>query len=30
MKNYITLAFWNKTTDEELTIQIDKSIPYYR
>lgn len=25
MKNYITLAFWNKTTDEEVTIQIDKS-----
>lgn len=25
MKNYITLAFWNKTTDEEVTIQIEKS-----
>lgn len=25
MTNYITLVFWNKTTDDEVTIQIDKS-----
>ena len=25
MKNYITLTFWNRKTDQEFTIQIEKS-----